>query len=94
LDRDLRVTAEGLRALAGHCETLAGTLTSKTVPISAVASDQASRAAVDTCDGRIAAAGATLAAWTQATAASVTAAAGDYERADTDSAANLDTTLI
>jgi hypothetical protein len=93
LDRELRVTAEGLRALAGHCEALAGTLTSKT-PTSAVASDQASRAAVGTCDGRIAAAGAVLATWTQATAASVTAAAGAYERTDTDSAVDLDTTLI
>jgi hypothetical protein len=94
LDRDLRVAAEGLRALAGDTATAAARLASNTAPTSPVASDQASRAAVDTCDGRIAMAGAALATWTQATAASLTAAAGAYERTDNESADNLGTTVI
>jgi hypothetical protein len=94
LDRHLQVTADGLRALAGRCEALASRLTSNTAPISAAASGQASVAAVATCDGRIAGAGVALAAWTSATAGTLTAAAGAYERADTSSAGELDITVI
>lgn len=94
LEGELRVTAIGLRALAGHCGALAGQLTSNTAPNSATASDQASMAAVGTCDGRIAVAGAALAAWTSATAGTQTTAASVYERADTGSASELDTMVI
>jgi two-component system chemotaxis sensor kinase CheA len=90
----VRVTADGLRALAGRCQTLAGRLTSNTAPTSAVASDQASAAAVGSCDRRIAAAGAALAAWTSATAGTLTTAASAYERQDSESAGELDTTVI
>jgi hypothetical protein len=93
LDKELRVTAEGLRALAGQCETVASSLATNTAPTSA-ASGQASLAAANTCDGRIAAAGAALAAWTSATAATLTAAASSYEHADVESADELDTTVV
>ena len=94
MGRDLRVTTEGLSALAGTCETLAGRLTGTTTPTGATASYQASAAAVGTCDGRIAAAGAALAAWTSATAGTLTAAASAYERQDSESAGELANTVI
>lgn len=94
MGRELRVTSDGLRALADRCETLAGKLTSTTAPASATAFNQASAAAVGTCDGRIAAAGAALAAWMSATAGTLTAAGSAYERQDTESAGNLDTQVV
>jgi hypothetical protein len=94
LGRELRVTSEGLRALADRCETLAGELTSTTPPASATTFNQASAAAVGTCDGRIAAAGAALAVWMSTTAGTLTTAASAYERQDTESAGELDTKLI
>ena len=94
MTRDLRVTADGLRALAGSCETLAGRLTSTTAPTGATASDQATAAAVSTCDGRTVSAAAALAAYMSATAGTLTAAASAYERQDGESAGELATTVI
>jgi hypothetical protein len=94
LGRELRVTSEGLRALADRCETLAGKLASSTAPASATTFNQPSAAAVGTCDGRIGAAGVALAVWMSATAGTLTTAASAYERQDTESAGELDTKVI
>jgi hypothetical protein len=94
LGTELRVTAEGLRALAERSETLAGNLTSTTARASATNFNQATAAAVGTCDARIAAAGAALAAWMSATAGTLTTAANAYERQDTESAGELDTKVV
>ena len=94
MGRELRVTSEGLHALADRCETVAGKLTGTTAPMSATTFNQASAAAVGTCDGRIAAAGAVLAAWMSATAGTLTTAGSAYERQDTESAGELDTKVI
>jgi hypothetical protein len=88
----LRVSAEGLRELAGRCEALAGKLTSNAAPATAESpSGQTSALAVGACDARMAAAGAALAAWTRAAADTITAAAGAYENQDTERGAELDT---
>ncbi|WP_102143412.1 type VII secretion target [Mycobacterium hubeiense] len=93
MDKDLRVTVDGLFALAGRCETLAGRLASTTPRANDGSAEQASAAAAVAARTRASAAGAALAAWTQATASTLTAAAGAYERTDTDSAADLGTTV-
>jgi Excreted virulence factor EspC, type VII ESX diderm len=91
----LRVSAEGLRELAGRCEALADNLTSGAAPATTESpSGQASALAVGACDARMAAAGAALAVWTRAAAAKTTAAASAYENQDTELGAELDTKMV
>jgi hypothetical protein len=94
LDRHLQVTAGGLHSLADRCETLAGRLASRSATTTGPASNQTSVAAVATCDEQILTAGVALATWTSATARTLNAAAGAYERADTESAGELGITVI
>jgi hypothetical protein len=86
---DLRVTTEGLSALAGTCDALAGTLRSTTAQAGNTTYPQASAIAVGTCDGRIAVAATALETWMTAAAATFSAVAIAYERGDSESAGGL-----
>ncbi|WP_236742150.1 hypothetical protein [Mycobacterium tuberculosis] len=67
----LRVTADGLQALAGRCATLAGELSAAVAPSGAVLSWQANAVAVNAAHARAGAAAAAVSARMRATAAAL-----------------------
>ncbi len=85
----LRVTADGLQALAGRCATLADELSAAVEPSGAVLSWQANAVAVNTAHVRAGAAGAAVSARMRATAAALGQAAHRYTRQDAAAAAAL-----
>lgn len=86
----LRVTADGLQALAGRCATLAGELSAAVAPSGAVLSWQANAVAVNAAHARAGAAAAAVSARMRATAAAALGqAARRYAGQDTAAAAAL-----
>lgn len=86
----LRVTADGLQALAGRCATLAGELSAAVAPSGAVLSWQANAVAVNAAaHARAGAAAAAVSARMRATAAALGQAARRYAGQDTAAAAAL-----
>lgn len=85
----LRVTADGLQALAGRCATLAGELSAAVAPSGAVLSRQANAVAVNAAHARAGAAAAAVSARMRATAAALGQAARRYAGQDTAAAAAL-----
>ncbi|WP_193586634.1 hypothetical protein, partial [Mycobacterium tuberculosis] len=79
----LRVTADGLQALAGRCATLAGELSAAVAPSGAVLSWQANAVAVNAAHARAGAASAAVSARMRATAAALGQAARRYAGQDT-----------
>ncbi|SON59202.1 hypothetical protein MSIMFI_00684 [Mycobacterium simulans] len=86
---ELWVSGEGLRAQAGWCESLAGTLAGNTPPAGLGSSWPGSAAAVNTAHAEIAAAGMRCTYRVQATATELAAAVGRYAENEADSAARL-----
>ncbi|CCC44913.1 hypothetical alanine rich protein [Mycobacterium canettii CIPT 140010059] len=85
----LRVTADGLQALAGRCATLADELSAAVEPSGAVLSWQANAVAVNAAHARAGAAAAAVSARMRATATALGQAARRYAGQDTAAAAAL-----
>jgi hypothetical protein len=93
--KQLRVTPEGLRMLAGEYEGLAGKLAGRGAAVVGGESlGQSSAAAVAAIGGRVDAVGVVLAAWAKGMAGGLRCAAGAYESQNAEAAAELDAKLV